>query len=142
MDEKANYLASEFVRADKQNFFMHRRKQLGNYGEQLACEYLVKQGYQILYAPWTCLPFGEIDIVARDGKTLVFVEVKTRKTSDFGYPEEAVTRRKRVKISHLIDQYLQQHRLPGVFYRFDIIAVLWEEGEPEIRHLKSIGIVA
>lgn len=119
---------------------MHRRKRLGNAGERLACEYLVRHGYQILHAPWQHLPYGEIDIVASDRNELVFVEVKTRRDSEFGHPEEAVTWRKRQKISWLIDQYLEQHRLVRTRHRFDVVGITWHVSGPEIVHIRSVGI--
>lgn len=119
---------------------MHSRQKFGNAGEELACEYLHAKGYIIIAQQWKRLPLGEIDIVARVGDTLVFVEVKSRSTEWFGSPAESVTRTKRQKISKLIDLFRHQYRVSRAPYRFDVIGVLWGDGEPCIQHIKSVGV--
>lgn len=100
----------------------------------------MRHGYRIIAAPWRRLPYGEIDIVAQAGKELVFVEVKTRHSNAYGFPEEAVTRDKRWKISRLIDWYLQSERIVRRSHRFDIIAIELTDEEPRITHLEGVGI--
>ena len=94
----------------------------GRLGESLAAEFLVKQRYVILAHNYR-KPYGEVDIIARDGKTLVFVEVKTRISSDFGSPFEAVDVRKQRRISRIAQEYLQSYDLVGAPARFDVIAI-------------------
>jgi putative endonuclease len=98
------------------------RKQLGDHGEDLAAAALKKQGYKILERNYTT-PLGEIDLVARQGKTLVVVEVKTRKSTRFGSPQEAVSVAKQTKLRRLADYYLKDKRLSGTPMRFDVVAV-------------------
>lgn len=121
---------------------MHSRQKFGNAGEEVACGYLRGRGYVIIARQWKRLPLGEIDIIARDGKTMVFVEVKSRSSNNFGMPVESVTRTKRQKISKLIELFRHQYRLFNAPYRFDVIGVLWQEGAPRIQHLESVGVDA
>ena len=100
---------------------------LGISGENLACDALARQGYAILARRYRTR-VGEIDIVARDGPTLVFVEVKTRTSEDFGIPAEAVTWRKQRRIATMARRYLSEHRLHGCLCRFDVVTVLCRRG--------------
>lgn len=100
---------------------------LGIAGENLACDALVRRGYAILARRYRTR-VGEIDIVAQDGATLVFVEVKTRTSEDFGVPAEAVTRRKRRRIVTMAKWYLSEKRLHGCLCRFDVVTVLCRHG--------------
>jgi putative endonuclease len=84
---------------------MKKRDGIGEKGEQAARQYLREQGYQLIQHNWAC-PFGEIDIIARDGDTLVFVEVKVRTRSDYGGPEGALTVHKQRKIVAASRMYL------------------------------------
>jgi putative endonuclease len=102
---------------------------LGISGEKLACETLSRQGYAILATRYRTR-VGEIDIVARDGETLVFVEVKTRTSENFGIPAEAVTWRKQRRIVTMARWYLTETRLHGCLCRFDVVTVLWRAGAP------------
>lgn len=108
------------------------RRDLAARGEELAARRLVALGYEIVARNFTC-PVGEADIVAREGKTLVFVEVKTRRSRGFGLPEEAVDWRKRAKLRQVARWYLGAHRCGEVPVRFDVVAVVLREGEEEIR---------
>jgi putative endonuclease len=98
------------------------RIDLGRTGEDLACQELQRRGYAIVARRYRC-PAGELDIVARDGQTLVFVEVKTRRGSRFGRAVEAVTAAKQRKISALAVQYLARHNAFGRSCRFDVVAI-------------------
>lgn len=98
------------------------RRQLGDAGEDLAAAALKKQGYKILERNFTT-PLGEIDLVARQGKFLVFVEVKTRKSARFGAPQEAVSPAKQARLKKLADYYLKQKRLESTPVRFDVVAI-------------------
>ena len=98
------------------------RKQLGNWGEQLAARHLEAQGYAILERNWRCRR-GEIDLVAQAGKVLVFAEVKTRKGQAFGSPEEGVTPTKARQLLKLAQYYLSEKDLDDVEWRVDLVAV-------------------
>jgi putative endonuclease len=108
-----------------------QRKQLGNVGEDLAAAALQKQGYKILKRNYMT-PIGEIDIIARQGETLVIVEVKTRKSTRFGSPQESVSAAKQAKLRSLTDYYLQEHNLTGIPVRVDVVAISWTGETPKI----------
>ena len=111
-------------------------KGTGRVGEDIAAGFLVKNGYRISERNYRC-PIGEIDIVARDKNDLVFVEVKTRRSADLGYPEQAVGIKKQKKISKLALWYLQEKRLNGVRTRFDVVAVMMQPSGNDIRLIKN-----
>jgi putative endonuclease len=99
-----------------------RRIRTGKRGEDLAAAHLRKAGYQIVAQNYRCL-YGEVDIIARDGGTIVFVEVKSRKSEKFGPPQEAVGLEKRKKLSRISLHYLQQKRLEAFNARYDVVSV-------------------
>lgn len=109
----------------------------GREGEQIAVAYLKKKGYRICETNFRC-PLGEIDIIAREKTSeLVFVEVKTRKSSQLGYPEQAVGSKKQRKMSQLALWYLQKKKLADTNARFDVVAItLLSEGN-EIKLIKN-----
>ena len=98
------------------------RRRLGNWGEHMAAIQLEAEGYAIVARNWRCAA-GEIDLVARDGETLVFVEVKTRRGRAYGAPEEALTPRKAQKLLQLGAQYVYEQALGDVNWRIDLVAV-------------------
>ena len=100
-----------------------RRIQLGKWGEDVARRHLEEQGYSILETNYRC-PYGEVDIVAREGDAVVFVEVKTRRDRTFGQPEESVTAAKQGKLIEVAQAYLQEN--PGLpeDWRIDVVAIL------------------
>ena len=102
---------------------MDHRQSLGKRGEDLACEELERRGYAIVDRRFRTR-CGELDIVARDGAVLVFVEVKARSGGRFGSPFESVTWQKRQRLSAMAESYLFIKRLTGVACRFDVVAVL------------------
>lgn len=106
-------------------------KPLGDAGEDLAAARLAELGYRILDRNFRC-PIGELDCVAVKGRTLVFLEVKTRTSGDFGGPLEAVDRRKRRKLTRLAQFYVAEKRLFGVPQRFDVVGVWLEKGVPRV----------
>ncbi len=113
------------------------RLNLGRSGEEAAVRYLEKRRYEILDRGVRLLR-GEIDIVARDGPTVVFVEVKTRRGQGYGPPAEAVTAAKRRQIRRIAQLYLMLKRRTAEFCRFDVISVLVdEEKQVRIEHLKD-----
>ena len=97
---------------------------LGRIGEELACDALRKKGYEIVGRGYRLFR-GEIDIIARDGGTLVFVEVKTRADESFGRPEEAVTPAKQRQIRRIARGYLLEHPCGEGGCRFDVVSILY-----------------
>ena len=100
-----------------------RNKQLGRYGEAAAARYLEYMGLDILERNWES-PFGEADIIARDGDTLVFVEVKTRRSIKKGFPSEAVTPKKRDRYEKIAMCYLSDYNYTDIPVRFDVVAIM------------------
>ena len=97
--------------------------QIGRRGEARAVRFLQSQGYRILSRGFRTR-FGEVDIIARDGPVLCFIEVKTRTQKDFGSPVESVTRTKRKRLAQSAQVYLSKKRQREVPVRFDVVAVL------------------
>jgi putative transposase len=112
------------------------RRQLGNNGEDLAAAVLKKQGYKILERNYVT-PLGEIDLIGRQGKTLVIIEVKTRKSTQFGSPQEAVSFAKQAKLRRLAEYYLKEKRLIGDPVRFDVVAILLADEEPKVEIISN-----
>jgi putative endonuclease len=104
---------------------------LGKQGEELACRELRRRGYSILARRFRTR-FGEIDIIARDGASLVFVEVKTRRSTAYGTPAEAVTIRKQTKIGLMASEFLLRRGAPLVPCRFDVVAVAVADGKAPV----------
>jgi putative endonuclease len=103
----------------------------GRRGEDLAARFLREQGLQLLEQNVRCV-LGEIDLVAKDGGTLVFVEVRSRSGNRFGLPEASVSLAKQRRLTQLARWYLQRHRLESRPARFDVIAIRWVVNQPEI----------
>ncbi len=115
---------------------MDHRQSLGRRGEDLACAELEKRGYVIIDRRFRTR-CGELDIVARDGGVLVFVEVKARSGSNFGTPFESITWKKRQRLSQMAASYLFVRRLAGVACRFDVVAVVERQGMQTIELLRG-----
>ncbi|MDP3481253.1 MAG: YraN family protein [Desulfoprunum sp.] len=114
-----------------------KRAVLGKKGEDLAARYLQEKGYTILLRNYR-RKLGEIDIIAKEGQTLVFVEVKTRQTGASYFPAEAVTPRKQGQISRTAQEYLIHHNLLNKPARFDVISVsMSSHGIPTIHHIPN-----
>lgn len=115
-------------------------QRLGEWGEKLAADHLVAQGMVLLDKNWRTAS-GEIDIIARDGNTVVFCEVKTRRGSPFGDPGEAVTPPKSRRLRTLATQWLAIARIRPSEVRFDLIKVVVSrsEGGPVITHVRGIS---
>ena len=112
------------------------KKVTGQAGEDIAAGFLEKNGYRISERNYRC-PIGEIDIIACDKNDLVFVEVKTRRSRDLGYPEQAVGIKKQKKISQLALWYLQEKKLDAVRARFDVVAIMIQPSGNDIRLIKN-----
>ena len=106
---------------------MDQRQSLGKRGEDLACEELERRGYVIVDRRFRTR-CGELDIVARDGDVLVFVEVRARSGGSFGTPFESVTWQKRQRLSQMAASYLCVKQLAGVACRFDVVSILERAG--------------
>ena len=100
----------------------YARQQLGLQGEAMACTELERLGYQILDRRYRSR-FGEIDLIARDEATVVFVEVKTKTDSKFGDPAEMVTSQKQRRLVSMAEEYVSGHALHSTPCRFDVVAV-------------------
>jgi len=112
------------------------RIKLGNKGEELALKVLRKMGYKPLVSNFRC-SLGEIDLVAKDGETLVFIEIKTRRHRSLGYAKEAVHRRKQRQISRAALVYMKQNRCENIRARFDVVAVNLTSHGPDIEVIKD-----
>jgi len=113
------------------------RISLGKHGEDLAVTYLKKNRYTIIQRNYR-QKSGEIDIIARNGDTLIFVEVKTRKSLHFGHPFEAVTQKKQAQISRTALDYMTRNKLTEATVRFDVISIMMvPDGNPQIEHLTN-----
>lgn len=123
---------------------MHHNITTGRYGEELAKQFLVRHGYEIVTGHWQ-KRVGEIDVVAYipSSEELVFVEVKTRHGTKFGYPEEKVTRDKLRKINKTAQWFLITNQYPeNQLWRIDIISIIINQtdNQAEITHFKNISI--
>jgi putative endonuclease len=113
------------------------KQALGRSGEDAALEYLIGKKYAIVETRYR-RHRGEIDIIARDGATFVFVEVKTRTSAAYGRPEEAVTPAKQQQIRRVAQGYLFERRLGSPLCRFDVLAVRrGDDGEFCIEHFRN-----
>jgi putative endonuclease len=104
---------------------MEKRKALGNWGEELAVKFLKRQGYCILERNFSCR-FGEIDIVAKEKDVIVFVEVRTKNNTEFGFPEETVLQNKKTRLFKTAQFYLCQKKLTEIPCRFDMVSIIFE----------------
>ena len=111
---------------------------LGTQGENLACRFLRKNGYKVLYRNFKGRAGGEIDVICRDRDTLVFVEVKTRTREDFGRPFDAVNQQKQNSIARGALAWLRLLDNPDILFRFDVVEVIIVEGaEPRLEILRN-----
>jgi putative endonuclease len=110
----------------------------GRRGEKLAAKFLRQHGYKILYRNFRGRTGGEIDIVARDGDTLVFVEVKTRGSEEFGRPFETIRRDQQRRISRGALAWLRLLDNPDILFRFDAVEVVMRESEqPQLELIRN-----
>lgn len=115
------------------------RQALGAYGERLAERHLRAQGMVVLDRNWRC-DEGEIDLVLRDGNVLVICEVKTRTSTDYGAPLEAIDRRKADRLRRLAARWLLVHDCHPDDIRVDLVGVLAPRGRPvEVEHVEGVG---
>lgn len=116
-----------------------RTRALGAFGETYAARHLVAGGMVLLDRNWRC-ELGEIDLVLRDGDTLVFCEVKTRSSASYGTPLESVTVRKAARLRRLAARWLSEHQLRPREVRLDLVGVLVPRtGSPSLEHAPGVG---
>jgi putative endonuclease len=115
---------------------LNKRQQFGKKNEALAAKTLKKMGYKIIEQNYQN-KIGEIDIIAKDGKTIVFVEVKARKSGKYGNPKSAVNHAKQRKISMVALYYLKANEKMHSKARFDVVAIKAGEGVHEIEVIKN-----
>ena len=120
---------------------MNATQALGRYGEELAARRLTETGMNVLARNWRCGRTGEIDILARDGDTLVVCEVKTRRSGAYEHPMAAVTARKADRLKRLADCWLHRHGgAPPGGVRIDLIGVvLPRRGAAHVTHAKGVA---
>ena len=120
---------------------MNARSALGRYGEDLAARRLAEAGMTVLERNWRCGRTGEIDIVARDGDTLVVCEVKTRRTGAYEHPMAAVTPEKAQRLRGLAERWIHTHGgAPPGGVRIDLVGiVLPDRGAPVVEHARGVA---
>jgi putative endonuclease len=116
----------------------NQKQNLGRRGEDEAASYLKKQGYILLQRNYRC-PLGEIDIIAKDGKTLVFAEVRARSSGRFGLPQESIHWHKQSRLRKVAQYYLKAVQKEEAPVRFDVLALLFDrENQPvHVEHIKG-----
>ena len=116
------------------------KRDIGKEGEEIAAKFLEAKGFEIVKRNYQ-YGHGEIDIVAKDGKTLVFVEVKTRQNLELGEPEYAITKKKITQIKKMAELYLFDKEIEEADCRFDVIAILLDDiSNPKITHYENAFI--
>lgn len=115
---------------------MYKRHFVGNTGEEIACMYLIKNNYKILNRNFNCKQ-GEIDIIAKKNKEIIFIEVKTRTNKKYGNPIEAITIWKRKHLIKAIEYYLYLNKLENSFISIDVIEVYKKNNKFYINHIKG-----
>ena len=119
---------------------MAAHNELGKWGEDLAADYLQRKGYTIIERDWKS-GRRDLDIVAKNGDVIVFVEVKTRCNSLYGQPEEAVDYRKLQSLQQAINHYIKFRHISQEV-RFDIISIVGTIGsEPDIQHIQDVALL-
>jgi putative endonuclease len=113
-----------------------QEKELGKKGEEIALRFLKKKGYKIIERNYVC-KLGEMDIIAREKDTLVFVEVKTRTSMAFGPPQLAVNSTKQMQLSKVALYFLKEKQLEDIKARFDVVAILLRPKGEEIELIKD-----
>lgn len=119
---------------------MDKRRRFGNACEVVAARHLEGQGYKILAHQFRTR-YGEIDLVAEKNNELVFVEVKARRNLNFGYPEEAVGKRKFQRMSLAANAFMEKNQLTEQAFRFDLVSIIWPNRcQPEVEHFEAVDI--
>lgn len=120
------------------------KKNLGRLGEELASKYLTSKGYSILHRNFRAKQYGEVDIIARhpDLKRLIFVEIKTRLSTNFGAPEDAITRNKISELNKMVNYYFFLYPNNSFSPQIDVISILLSENLnlKSFRHFENITL--
>jgi len=134
---RATWLQQQFLRLTRSAITLGA-KTLGERGERAAAHYLKRLGYQVVFTRHRHR-FGEVDIIAIDHRTVVFVEVKTRRAAALGRPAEAVDATRQQRFTRAALAFLKSHGLLEYASRFDVVEVLWpkDQKRPEIQHLPN-----
>ncbi len=111
---------------------------IGDQGEQLAAEHLQSHGVRIVERNWRCR-LGEIDIIGLDGQTVVFYEVKTRRSTRYGSPAQAVTAAKAARLRRLAGYWLAEQTRYAADVRIDVLAISLRTNGAEIEHLRGVS---
>jgi len=111
-------------------------RKTGVEGERIGESYLIKHGYKIVERNVRS-PYGEVDLIASHGDTLVFIEVKARRDLSYGYPEEAVDRQKQFRLTRIASWYLSLHAKKNQAVRFDVLSVLLDNNESGIKLIQN-----
>lgn len=119
---------------------VHALRIFGNKGEEVAAEFLQNKGYKILFNQYKS-PFGEIDLVCTFGEEVIFVEVKTRRSNEFGYPEDSVTKNKIHHIERTAEHFLEEKQLFNCPWRVDVIAIEVLDNEIKVSHFEGIDAI-
>lgn len=112
------------------------RYELGKKGEIVAANHLHKNGYKIINKNYRCT-LGEIDLIAERDNTIIFIEVKTRRSFNYGFPEESVTARKQDKIRKVASYFLKVHGIFDMDCRFDVVTVFVSKNDYSIEVIKN-----
>ncbi|KAB3531403.1 YraN family protein [Alkaliphilus serpentinus] len=112
------------------------KKSLGKDGEAFARSYLIREGYHILFNNYRTR-FGEMDIIAKKGNLIVFVEVKTRTSTVYGQPRESINYKKQMNYQRLALHYVQNNPVAEADYRFDVIEIIKKGEEYSINHIMN-----
>ena len=113
-------------------------QRIGQWGENKACNYLRRHDYEVIARNWHASNLGEIDIIAKKGNELVFIEVKTKQNQHFGLPEEELTKEKQRKLEFAILYYLEINGLYDQRWRLDLIAIEILDNKIQLRHYKYV----
>ena len=117
---------------------MYERHELGKTGEEIGTQYLINNGYKLIIRNFRCRQ-GEVDIIAKDKDEIVFIEVKTRRNTNYGYPIDAVDKRKQKHILNASKYYVYKNKLEKRKIRFDVIEI-YKKDKFYINHIKNILI--
>jgi putative endonuclease len=125
----ARYIANLFDQcANRPAPLLATRAEIGNYGERVAAAFLWRRGYRVLYHNYRT-ERGEIDLICRSGELLVFVEVRTRSTEEFGRPAESIDIDKQESVRSAALHYLELLQREDLYYRFDVVEVVLQAGK-------------
>ncbi|TSC95715.1 MAG: putative endonuclease [Parcubacteria group bacterium Athens1014_10] len=120
---------------------MWQKQKIGKTGEEIAKKYFKKKGYKILEQHY-CLRGGEIDLIVQKEEKIIFVEVKTRTSDEFGNPEESINYYKQKSLNRAINNYFFKKRIENNDYQFDVVSIMLDKKERKalIKHFKNVQL--